>query len=102
MRNRYPSQDYVAHKRRRLQRIKARATPELTDVFAGGKITLRQFDLASRLTPGEQRSKIARLNQAIENSRIAAKTIDELLNGSGGLVQLCEVARTIRETVADR
>jgi hypothetical protein len=75
---------------------------ELTQAFAAGRVTLREFDLASRLAPGEQRSKIARLNQAIENSRIAARTIEELLDGSGGPVQLCEVARTIREAVAGR
>jgi hypothetical protein len=63
---------------------------------------LRQFDFASRLAPGEQRSKIARLNQAIENSRIAARTIEEMLDGTKGTpasVRLSEISAAICQAV---
>jgi hypothetical protein len=100
----FPSQDYAAHKRRRLRRIAARAVPELSAAFAAGKLTLRQYDLISRLQPGEQRSKIARLNQEIESARIAAETIGAILDrtkgSASGSVRLNEISAAIRAAVA--
>jgi hypothetical protein len=99
---RFPSQEYAASKARRLRRIGARATPELSEAFAAGKITLRQYDLVSRLAPKQQRVKIDLLNRKIRGAKIAAEAIERLLgtNRAAGQVQLSEVARTIREAVA--
>ena len=99
---RFPSQEYAASKVRRLKRIRARAIPELSEAFAAGKLTLRQFDLISRLRPEEQRSKMAHLHERIESARIAAETIDEILNrtkGTPGSVRLSEISAAICEAV---
>ena len=69
----FPSQQYAASKRRRLKRIGARTVPELTEVFAAGKVTLRQYDLISRLAPKQQRERVSTLNWEIEGAQIAAK-----------------------------
>ena len=99
-RKKYLSQQYAASKARRLRRIGARATPELSQAFAAGKVTLRQYDLVSRLVPKQQRERIAAINREIEGAEIAARAIDEMLDHSkDGPVRLSEVARSIRAAV---
>ena len=83
---------------RRLKRIGARAVPELTEAFAAGRVTFRQYDIISRCRAAEQRTKIGRLNQEIESARLAAETIDALLDSaqsSGSPVRLTEIATAI-------
>jgi hypothetical protein len=102
---RFPSQEYAASKSRRLKRIAARTTVELSEAFAAGKVTLRQYDLISRLAPKQQKERIAVLNREIEGAQIAASTIEEILDRSKGApdsVRLSEVARVIREAVSGR
>jgi hypothetical protein len=97
---RFPSQEYAASKARRLRRIGTRATPDLSQAFAAGKITLRQYDLASRLPLKQQRARIAILNREIEGAKIAAEVIDEILDGTkGDHVRLAEISLAIREAV---
>jgi hypothetical protein len=95
----FPSQEYAASKTRRLRRIALRATPELSEAFAAGKITLRQYDLGSRLSPKQQRTRIAALNREIEGAQIATKVIDKMLDGTPGSVRLTEVARAVCQAV---
>jgi hypothetical protein len=97
---RFPSQEYAASKARRLRRIAARATSDLSQAFAAGKVTLRQYDLVSRLAPKQQRARIAVLNREIEGAKIAAEVIDEILDGKkGDHVRLAEISLAIREAV---
>ena len=97
---RFPSQEYAASKRRRLKRIGVRAVPELSAAFAAGKVTLRQYDLISRLAPRQQRVRIAALNQKINCAQIAAKVIDQILNRTkDDHVRLTEISLAIREAV---
>ena len=79
-------------------------TPELSQAFAAGKVTLRQYDLVSRLAPKQQRERVAALNREIEGAQIAARTIEEILDCSKGAprpVRLTGVARTIPAAVSD-
>jgi hypothetical protein len=74
----------------------------LSQAFAACKVTLRQYDLVSRLASQQQRERIAALNREIEGAQVAARTIDEILDCSKGApdpVRLTEVARSIREAV---
>jgi hypothetical protein len=47
-------------------------------------MTLRQYDLVSRLAPKQQGARIAALNREIKGAQIAAKVIDEILEGTKG------------------
>ena len=76
---RFPSQEYAAHKARRLRRIGARATPELSQAFVAGKVTLRRYDMLSCLPGTKQRAIIARQEQETEHARLAAQVIDQML-----------------------
>jgi len=98
----YPSQLYAAHKARRLRRIRRRATPELTEAFAAGAISLRSYDNLSRRGAGEQRARIARLTSEIESAPIAAETIEGILDctkAADAPVHLTEITAAIRYAV---
>jgi hypothetical protein len=98
----FPSQAYAASKARRLRRIGSRATPELSEAFAAGKVTLRRYDILSRLTGTKQRAIIAKQEQETEHTRLAAETINALSDdakSAGTPVRLAEVAAAIYETV---
>jgi hypothetical protein len=102
---RFPSQEYAASKARRLRRIRARAIPELSEAFVAGEITLRCFEILSRLTGTNQRAIIARQKQQTEHARLAAETINALLDdakSAGASVRLAEVASAIYEAVQGR
>ena len=102
MRSLDPSQAYAAHKARRLRRIRRRATPELTEAFAAGDISLRQYDILSRRGVREQRARIARQHREIESARMAAEVIEGKLADSKGThtpVRLSEISAAIHEAV---
>jgi hypothetical protein len=102
MRSLYPSQQYAASKARRLRRIGSRATALLREAFAAGEMTLRQYDLVSRLAPKQQRARIGRRRREIESARIAAETIEAILDrtkGAPGSVQLREITVAICRAV---
>ena len=90
------SRGYLASKASRLRRIVGRAIPELGEAFGAGKISLRQYDLLSRLGAVEQRARIAALKRESDCERLAAEVIEKMLEG-GSPVELSEVSRLIRE-----
>lgn len=95
---------YVVGKARRLRRIRRRATAELGQAFEEGVISLRQYDLLSRLGVQEQRAKIrAKIVGLVcerESARIAAETIGAILEGSKvGPIRLSEIAGAIGKAV---
>jgi hypothetical protein len=74
----------------------------LSEAFAAGKVTLRQYDLVSRLPIRQQRARIATLNQKIDCAQIAAKVIEEILDdskGAPGSVRLSEISAAICRAV---
>jgi hypothetical protein len=95
----FPSQEYAASKVRRLRRIAARAIPELSEAFAAGKVTLRQYDLISQLPATQQRARVAALDREIEEARIAAKVINEMLDGKKDLPRLSDISAAIMQAV---
>jgi hypothetical protein len=101
MRPRYPSDSYQADKERRLRRIKGQACPELTQAFEAGKISLRQFDLRSRLEVRQQKRLVAAERARISSTLVAAATINQFLDnmGTGTPIQLREVAAAISSAV---
>jgi hypothetical protein len=101
MRRRYPSDSYASDKARRLRRIKGRACPELTSAFEAGEISLRQFDLRSRLGVRQQKRIIAAEGARSTAALIAAATINRFLDnmGTGTPIQLREVAAAISDAV---
>jgi hypothetical protein len=82
-----------------LRRIAARAVPELRKAFAAGKLTLRQFELLSRLAPRQQRARVAAINRETEGAQIAAKVIDKILDGTKDDVRLNEISLAISQAV---
>lgn len=90
---------YVASKESRLRRIGLRAIPELVGAYGLGEISLRQYDLMSRLGAVEQRARLAGLERESNCVRLAAEVIEGMLEG-GSAVELREVRRAIREELA--
>lgn len=105
MRKLFPSQAYAAHKARRLQRIRRRATPELTQAFAVGDISLRQYDILSLRGAREQRARMARQQRERKSARLAAETICAILDrtkAADAPVHLAEITAAIRYAVQGR
>ena len=90
---------YAASKTARLRRITARATQELTEFFAAGHLSLRQYDILSHHDPEMQKSTIARLTRQFEASLLAANTIQDLLDATqpGSQIQLTDVLAAIQD-----
>jgi hypothetical protein len=85
-----------------LRRIGVRATAELSEAFAAGKLTLRRYDILSRHAATKRRAIIAKQEQEAEHARLAAKAINGLLDGAkyvSAPVRLAEVAAAICEAV---
>ena len=89
----YPSATYPATKARRLTRIRRRACRELVQAYEHGKISLRQFDLASRLSRRQQKRVIAEGRRQVLAQQIAASIINRVLSEYAGkeidLSQIC-------------
>jgi hypothetical protein len=101
MRRRYVSNSYANDKARRLRRIKGQACPELTQAFEAGEISLRQYDLRSRLGVRQQHRIIAAQKARSAAALIAADTIEQFLDslGTGTPIQLREVVAAISSAV---
>jgi len=101
MRRRFPSDSYAADKARRLRRINRRAVPELQKAFESGELSLRKFDVLSRLSPRKQRRIIASEKATGAAALLAARTIDQFLDGigAGTKILLPEVAGAISNAV---
>jgi hypothetical protein len=83
-----------------LRRIKRRAVPELQEAFANAELSLRKFDILSRLSPRQQRRIVATERAGGAAALLAARAIDELLNvANPGQVRLSEVTAAIRNAV---
>jgi hypothetical protein len=98
----FPSQEYQATKDRRLARIRRRATPELTQAFEAGQISLRAYDILSRHGAQEQRAILAQQRREIESTRIAAETIEGILDHAKTTdvtVRLTEITAAICEAL---
>ena len=99
MRARYPSDSYASDKARRLRRIARRSSAELTRAFEAGEISLRQYDLRSRLGVRQQKRVVAAERARSTACLVAATTINQFLDSlaTGTQVRLREVAAAIRE-----
>jgi hypothetical protein len=97
MRRRYVSDSYTIDKARRLRRIKRRAVPELQKAFENGELSLRKFDILSRLSPRKQRRIIASEKATSAAALLAAKAINQFLDGigAGTKIMLPEVIAAI-------
>jgi hypothetical protein len=75
----YASQGYAEARKRRLRRIERTAIQELKAAYSEGRLSLRQYDLLSRLPPCQQRKAIesGRHNEQAQN--LAALTIRAVL-----------------------
>jgi len=101
MRVRYATNSYEASKTRRLKRIRSRATVELSRAFEAGKLSLRQYDLRSRLEARQQKRLITVERARIASALVAAHAIDEFLNDiKAGQVRLSDVELAIRKALA--
>jgi hypothetical protein len=101
MRRRFPSDSYTNEKPRRLRRIASRSSAELTRAFEAGEISLRQYDLRSRLGVRQQRRLIAAEKARSIAALIAAETVNRFLDdiGTGTPIQLSEVVAAITNAV---
>jgi hypothetical protein len=92
---------YQAIKARRLIRVRRRAVPELIEAFERGRLSLRQFDLMSRLSARQQKRAITVKAREERAASIAALVIAEILNGAGSRIRLADVGRQIRLRIQD-
>jgi hypothetical protein len=101
MRFRYASDSYESNKARRLRRVAGRSTPELKQVYENGQISLRQFDIISKLPPAKQRRLIAAEKARSAAALIAAQTINQFLDdlGTGTPLRLSDVTQQIAACV---
>jgi hypothetical protein len=100
-RRRYASDSYDADEARRLRRIESRACPELQQAYEGGRLSLRKYDLVSRGSKAQQRRVVTAQKARDVATLIAARTIDQFLDGIGTEtpIQLREVVSAIRNAV---
>jgi hypothetical protein len=101
---RFPRQTYNQCKRRRQDRIRRRAVPELSAAMEHQKISLRRAEALSRLSPKLQKKELAReLRESSERSqgqRLAAEVIERFLAGqNGSRIDLGKLAFVIREAI---
>jgi hypothetical protein len=101
MRRRYDSDSYAYTRERRLRRIRHSACAELTQAFEAGEISLRQYDLRSRLGVRQQHRIIAAQKARSAAALIAADTIEQFLDslGTGTPLSLREAAGAISSAV---
>jgi hypothetical protein len=99
MRRLYASDSYAIDKARRLRRIKRRAVSELQKAFESGELSLRKFDMLSRLSPRQQRRILATEKARSAATLVAAEAINDLLSRQAGPVRLSNVELAIRKAV---
>jgi hypothetical protein len=102
MRRRFSSDSYAADKARRLRRIARRSSAELTKAFESGQLSLRKYDLVSRGSKAQQRRVVAAQRAKHGTATLAAKAINELLDGAkAGQVRLSDVTTAITNAVRE-
>ena len=95
----FVSQSYDEARARRLRQIRARAIPELNEAFATGKLTLRRYDILSRLTGRKQR-KAVRLERNRERAQnLAAVAIRSVLACDPQQIDLGLIASRISDSI---
>jgi hypothetical protein len=92
---------YEATKARRLIRVCKRACPELKQAFEKGELSLRQYDLTSRLSVRGQRRALAAKERERRATVTAATVITEILDGENE-VCLGDVAREIAARIKSK
>jgi hypothetical protein len=75
----YASSSYAETKERRLRRAGRYAVRELTDAFNAGNLSLRQYELMSRLSPARQKKTLQLDRHRKEGQQLAARVIHLLL-----------------------
>jgi hypothetical protein len=100
MRQRFLSDTYEHTKKRRLRRIAGRSSAELTRAFETGQLSLRRYDMLSRLSTRQQRRWIDAERRKTEAALMAAEAINEFLSRTGpGQVRLSEISAIISNAV---
>jgi hypothetical protein len=94
-RTRYPSEGYKETRGRRLRRISRSAIPELREGWQAGRISLRRYDLLSRLPASRQRKELAHLELKETANTLAAKVIHSILTRKPERVDLTAIALDI-------
>ena len=95
----YRSATYAAVKQRRLRSIERRATPELSEAFAAGQLSLRRTEILSQLSPERQRRILRQEHLQEQGERLAAQVLRDFL-AQAKQIDLKEVADAIRCTVS--
>ena len=95
----YPSATYAAVRARRLRSIHRRATRELSEAFAAGKLSLNRTEILSQLSPARQRRILAREQLKEDAQWLAARAIALFLQTQDAPIQLSEVTSRIIETI---
>jgi len=75
----FASQSYAEARARRLRRIERRATTELKAAYEEGRLSLRAYDLLSRLPAGQQRKTVKSDRYKEHAQTLAAAAIKRLL-----------------------
>ena len=75
----FASQSYAEARARRLRRIERTAARELREAFSEGHLSLRQYDLLSKLSPLEQRNAIKSDRHKERAQTLAAAAIRSVL-----------------------
>ena len=104
---RFPSQTYSQCKRRRQDRIRRLAIPEVSAALSQGEISLRRAEALSRLPMRQQKKELAReLRESSERGqgqRLAAEAIERFLAGqNGSRIDLGKLAFVVREAICGR
>ena len=73
----------------------------MIEAFEAGEISLRQFELLSRLTPKQQQRRIDEGRRSVTAQKIAADVISKILSESGKEVDLSLICAVVTRTVCD-
>jgi hypothetical protein len=95
----YASASYSLTKERRLRRIGRSAILELTETFNAGGLSLRQYDLLSRLSPTRQRKALQAGRHRKEGQELAARVIHSLLAKKERAIDLASLEAKIIESI---
>jgi hypothetical protein len=98
----YASDSYAEAKRRRLCRIGGHAARELTEAFNAGQLSLRRYDLLSRLSPASQRKALQADRRQQDGQSLAAHAIHLILAEKTAQIDLAAVEARIIESIRSR
>jgi hypothetical protein len=95
----FASQGYAEARKRRLRRIERTATAELVEAFSQGRLSLRQYDLLSRLSPRHQRRTLSLESDKERAQNLAARTISSVLAQKPPRIDLALIASKIIDSI---